>query len=381
MGDDLPVVWRAEPHTRAKHAILQGYLNAWFPILTRQSRYVSGASRRILFIDGFAGPGEYQNSMLGSPAIALETALNHDVQFPVPAQFLFIEQDAERFKHLQEVLDRFSERISESKNVSLTQPRQGECQAVLTELLDKHEQQGMPFGPALAFLDQFGYSDVPMELIKRILAHPQCEVLSYLDYKGMNRWISDSAKSPAFTRTFGGDEWTEAVNLPAPERRAFLWKAYKQALGNRAKVKYISRFTMFDKNNQPLYWLVFCSNNLRGLEVMKRAMWKVDETGSFQFSDKEAPGQLRLLSQEFDQDWLATELEARLAGKQLTASEVKEYVLAETPCYLFKRALEILETDREPRLQVLAGPEKRRRGTFPDKHLETIVIRFHSRLF
>lgn len=45
-------LWPLEAHTRGKHLVLKNYVNAWLPILgsTRQ---------RILFIDGFAGPGEY----------------------------------------------------------------------------------------------------------------------------------------------------------------------------------------------------------------------------------------------------------------------------------------------------------------------------------
>lgn len=43
-------LWPLEPHTRGKHLVLKHYLDAWFPIL-------GSWSGRILFIDGFAGPG------------------------------------------------------------------------------------------------------------------------------------------------------------------------------------------------------------------------------------------------------------------------------------------------------------------------------------
>lgn len=49
MKDNLPVVWRAEPHTPAKHAILKRYLDAWIPILLRQSRRVKREPRNLVY--------------------------------------------------------------------------------------------------------------------------------------------------------------------------------------------------------------------------------------------------------------------------------------------------------------------------------------------
>lgn len=108
MTDNLPTVWHAEPHTFAKHAILERYLQAWIPILSRQSHRVARRSQEILFIDGFAGPGIYDNGQFGSPVIAISAALDHKINFPVPVRFLFIEQDEKRFVSLNNVLSSFS---------------------------------------------------------------------------------------------------------------------------------------------------------------------------------------------------------------------------------------------------------------------------------
>src|SRR5215475_1669133 len=60
-------IWPIEPHTSAKHQILRNYLDAWLPILGKYNR-------RIVYIDGFSGPGEYAGGEPGSPIIALEAA-------------------------------------------------------------------------------------------------------------------------------------------------------------------------------------------------------------------------------------------------------------------------------------------------------------------
>src|SRR5262245_39265792 len=232
MADTLPTTWSADPHTLAKHAILQRYLHAWFPILTLQAsafarQYKNAGNREVLFIDGFAGPGMYTNGKEGSPVIALKAALDHAIPFPIPVRMVFIEERKDRFEHLQAVLAPHLARASQSSNIRAVEPLPGDCDSVLNGLLDEYQRKGISFGPALAFLDQFGYGAVSMDLIARVMKFGQCEVFSYLDYKDMNRWITDSNKAPTFTRAYGGQDWQGAVNLPERERRKFLLDQYK----------------------------------------------------------------------------------------------------------------------------------------------------------
>ena len=66
-------IWPIEPHTSAKHQILRKYLDAWLPILGTYNK-------RIVYIDGFSGPGEYTGGEPGSPIIALEAARTHQCE-------------------------------------------------------------------------------------------------------------------------------------------------------------------------------------------------------------------------------------------------------------------------------------------------------------
>lgn len=86
-------LWERDPHTAAKHDILRAYLQAWFPILGRYNR-------RIVYLDGFAGPGEYTDHSAGSPLIALDVALEQQAHLPNEVVFYLIEQDTRRAEHL-----------------------------------------------------------------------------------------------------------------------------------------------------------------------------------------------------------------------------------------------------------------------------------------
>lgn len=79
-------IWDIEPHTIAKHKILESYLKAWFPIL-------SSWNGRINYIDGFAGPGKYSKGELGSPIIALNVAKNHSAKLRNEINFVFYRRE------------------------------------------------------------------------------------------------------------------------------------------------------------------------------------------------------------------------------------------------------------------------------------------------
>ena len=93
-------IWKLEPHTLGKHKVLRGYLDAWIPIM-------ASWSGRILFIDGFAGPGEYRKGEPGSPIIAINSLVEHTADHIIRGEmgFIFIESDEKRVEHLREIID------------------------------------------------------------------------------------------------------------------------------------------------------------------------------------------------------------------------------------------------------------------------------------
>jgi three-Cys-motif partner protein len=372
LSDQLPTVWDITAHTLAKHQILNTYLNAWLPIMSRQAKRVGVSPTRLLFVDGFAGPGLYTRGEEGSPVLAVKAALSHIHDFYVPIRFLFIEKDKDRCDTLRKTLAQYDSQIRKSSRIDGYDVKNGDCEAILREYLDELQDRGEKLGPALLFLDQFGFSDVSMELVAAIMANPLCEVFSYLNWDHMNRFLSDKSKWDGVTRAFGGTEWKEVFEFETNKRAAFMLNTYKTALRERACSEYVWNFAMSDEHERLLYWLIFCTNNLRGLEEMKRAMWSVDPSGGFRFSDNDDPQQLSLF-QSCTEEILAGEISEGLSGQVLSAERVKEFVLTETPAYNFKKALKILEDSG--RLEIVSAPYKRRRGTFPDDRLAETRLR------
>jgi len=370
LSDNQPTVWSADPHTIAKHRILQASLGAWLPILSRQSKNVGSAEKSIKYIDGFAGPGVYEGGEKGSPVLALETALNHAHEFPVPVDLVFIESNKQRFDKLSQQLSHYTSQVALSKNIGNVTPIHGNCREIIDEMLKAAKDGQRRFGPALVFLDQFGYSAVPMDLIGRILAQSQCEVLTFFFWRELERFITDESKHTGITTAFGGTEWQPAITMDARECRRFMHDTYIKCLKDRAKAKYVWPFAMADANSRLLCWLFFCTNSLRGLEEMKDAMCKVDKTGGFCFSDEHGLNQLSLLA-TYSPDRLEADMQKALAGRTMSVLEIKEWVLTETPAHLFKTPLGNLE--RQGIAKPINPPSERRPCSYPDEQMGMLM--------
>src|SRR5688572_7872743 len=98
MAAPKATIWLLDPPTRAKHAILRRYLQAWTPILSL------GGFPTIAYVDGFAGPGIYAGGEDGSPIIALKAALEHKERIKATVLFLFIEEHADRAATLKQIV-------------------------------------------------------------------------------------------------------------------------------------------------------------------------------------------------------------------------------------------------------------------------------------
>lgn len=328
----------AAAHTKAKHRILQEYLKGWLPILAR------GQRNRLLYFDGFAGCGELKGGDPGSPLVAIRTAVGAKSALNVPLHVRMVEEDAARCAYLRSKIQREQEEVSNQDTlIKIDVPVCGKCEAEVTKLLDDYEQRKGRVGPALFFLDQYGYSGFSMDLVRRILRHGMCETFSYLNWQRMHPYFTDPSKAETFTRAIGGDEWREVQPLRDQARVQRFKSIYVNSLRQRGGAKYVYDFAMRGPDHRLIYWLFFCTNSLKGLEVMKKAMWEVDQTGRFEFSDRDADqGMLTAYTQAM----LAEDIYTEFNGREVSAEELKEHVLTRTPAYRSGEAIRLLKQSR-----------------------------------
>lgn len=347
-------MWDLDPHTGAKHLILEEYLKAWFPILARYQG-------KVVYFDGFAGPGEYLGGERGSPVIALEVARDHQERGTLGRDkevlFSFVEKDEARASHLEEVLLR--QEWPGNFNISV---HKSTFEEVLSGQLDVVDRVGARLAPVFALIDPFGVDGLPFDLIERLLSNPRCEVLITFMSQPIARFVSQWAEILA--KLFGRADAAKEIHEATDAELAAV-QLYDQAL--RSSAKFVRYFEMANRSDRSIYRLFFASNHPLGHEKMKEAMWKADESGQFRFSDGIDPGQRILFSAEPDRE-LAEQLEIEFAGRTLLREQLDQHV--EPSPYLKKHttaALRLLEDGS----RIVVSPEKadgqmRRRRTFPE---------------
>lgn len=360
-------VWTADPHTIAKIKLLSAYLGAWYSILgIRPVR----KGRPLLYIDGFAGPGEYLNHPNGSPVVAVEAAASclrtHSDKWQAgDIHCAFIELADDRFIRLKERLGR----VAPHPRVHLHFFNG----SFATQLPCVRETLPFAFGddsPLFVFIDPFGATGVPFQVVTAILSSSCSEVLINFDADGIARnLLNDSV----LDEVFGDRSW-----LPARSESNFegqcrcLLALYKARLKTLPRTTHVFSFEMRATTGLLNYHLVFATGHPRGLEKMKDAMKSVDQTGDYKFTDGDVAQPL--LFRFDDPTESALKMHRTFGGQRLLPDAWDIWALDETPFTNAKKMLTFLE--KNGRIEVESTPGVTRRpGTYPDGKVRSILFR------
>lgn len=361
MAKFLPTVWSMEPHTAAKHRILQKYLQAWFPIMS-----ASPHGKRLVYIDGFAGPGVYAGGEPGSPIIALRAFLDHQLRRLITGEliYVFIEEDRKRADRLREEVKALGDLPDQVKWDVIRGSYETEFGAVLDHL----EVNGQSLAPTFAFVDPFGYTQATMAFSGRFLQFNRCEVLIYVPIPFLNRFLGDDDQEAGLNSLFGCDEWKRAREMGRGERVPFLRDLFYRQMKTVCGLKYVRAFDIVSSSGSNAgYTLFFGTNNLdRGLRRMKETMWSIDPVRGQDFRDT-TNKQSTLFEEEPDLSPLREALVNHFGDKPFTVYDAERFTLAETPYipkHLKKPIFKVMETDDE--LEIVDSKPGRRRGTYPD---------------
>ena len=275
MAAPKATLWTRDAHTEGKHLVLEHYLNAWFPILGMGNR-----NGRILFVDGFAGPGEYEGGEPGSPVVAMRVLAEHSAKSMINAEvvFFFIENDPRRAGNLRDHVDRWRPKLPANAKVHVLE---GSFDVSMKDVLDDLDEQGRRIAPALVMIDPFGVKGMPMAVIRRIMANPKCEVYASFMWESMNRFVLEPEFEGPLNELFGSASWQEARRLDGGERKDFLHGLYQRQLKD-AGAKQVVHFHLF-AGNRLKYSIFFGTRHTKGSDRMKKAIWKVAPWGDFAF--------------------------------------------------------------------------------------------------
>lgn len=159
-----------DTHAVLKHGILRRYPDVF-------ASAAGSNSSRVVFLDGYAGPGRYEDDTPGSPVLFLESAAR--VSSSRAVECILVERDPKYFAKLQSVANEHC-----SAGV-VYKTYEGDLSTHLETILN-HSSDAALF----AFLDPFGTALSYEEMAKRLLdrpEHPPTEVLLHFSVNAIRR--------------------------------------------------------------------------------------------------------------------------------------------------------------------------------------------------
>ena len=298
--------------------------------------------------------------------IALKTALEQQARIKPKMTFFFVERQPDRADMLKSVLEetelpsRFTVEVAGNSTFA----------EKVTSFLDSRTRNGQRLPPTFAFIDPFGWSRAPFKVVRRILSFPSCEVLVTFMYEEINRFIGHPDQGSNFDSFFGTDAWRPIISERDPQQRnRRLHDLYVGQLKDSADAQYVRSFEMRNDRDVTDYYLFYATNSILGLKKMKEAMWKVDRSGEFRFSDATDPRQQVFFVDEPQFDILRDQIVANFQGIETTIGQIEQFVVSETAfreTHYKTQVLKPLELRQSPGLELIDPPSNRRRGTYPN---------------
>lgn len=275
-----------QQHSIAKHRILQAYLAAYFQTL------VSSPSQdvlRLTLVDGFAGGGLYMHNetkapVKGSPFICLSATkeadflINKDRRKPVKfdVSYFFVEADRHAFLHLAKVLREEGYGPDLGQKIYLRHASFcDEADGIIQFIRQKNPRSGR----SIFVLDQYGYKDVPTNLVRKIFEDlPSAEVIMTFGVDSCLNFANDSMLS---SELLGGVSVPDVLRgrtireIKSSERD---WRLYIQSglyrdLVARCGAKHYTPFFVRNSKGHGDYWLIHLSQHCRARDVMTQVHW------------------------------------------------------------------------------------------------------------
>ena len=342
--------WEYREHTKVKHILLQKYLKAWIPILGKWHD-------TICYVDGFAGRGDYldgKGNLIteGSPILALKVADEISNRFRKFLLFI-IEKDPGNFENLSSVLEREKATIKNWNKIEILK-QNNEFAAVIDNIFKVLEQKKSALVPSFFFIDPFGFSGVPFEVVQKILSNPKTEVFFTLMTRDINRFLEVGHAEKHLDELFGAKGWKEIQNSAKPEIE--LVNFYREQLHNLAKAKYSLAFRVcMPEITQTVYYLIHATNNFKGHNIMKSIMFHQSADGNFAYlgpNDLAEKTQVKLFNINKIGE-LKQYLMKRFAGQTLNFSK-----LHETTCEPWNTEPPFIDKHYQEAIEELEGEKK-----------------------
>jgi three-Cys-motif partner protein len=345
-------------HSRIKAEIVYKYVKVWAQIvLNPQERYnkLVGAA----YIDLFSGPGTYEDGNKSTPLLVIEEAIKLSIVRRNLRSY-FNDKNKAHIESLEQEIDNIS------GITTLTHRPMFYNEEASISLINRFNIA--PNVPQFFFLDQFGYSDITPELIRRAFQADKCDCAFFFKYSRVIGALNNPSASANMVELFGKQQVENLrlqlkTRLSALAKEEMILEALKKAMSSVGAPFFHAFPFRIQETQGATHHLIYLGKHERGLAPMKEIMGKAssrqDEgVPSFGFAEHEAHPNLFAVSPI---DELQSALLTRFGGETTTVGAIYSAHHPGTPYLLknYQEALRRLEADG----RIVATPIAQNRPT------------------
>lgn len=299
-----------------KHGLLREYLGGWFPILSRWNG-------KVVYLDTHAGRGRHRHGQIGSPLVAMQTLLGHthlgQITQKSSVRFIFIEKYADSANELKAEIEQLG-KLPQGIEVTVWE---SDYEKVLTHICDQLDSGEIAaLAPMFMFLDPYSFI-LPIDKIKKMLSQQKVEVFVNVMWRYISLAMANPTQISNMNRMFGQGQWEHLAGIRDNDARC---DATIRLLCNRVGARHPWVVKMYDRRRVLKYALVYLTNHVKGLRLMKDAAWRLDGAGEFRFLQLDDPNQNTLIAKSPDLRPLEGHLLTVFGKTQFTVEDAKTEV-------------------------------------------------------
>lgn len=273
---------KASPHSVAKLQVISHYLSRYFEVLNANPAI---PQQRITIVDGFCGGGLYEagGATVEGTALRLidgvaeaEQRINAGPRrhLTIDAQFFFNDENRHAVEALRASIAKKGHLSRLGKDIHLRVARFQEAYPAIKEVIATRTRRS---GRSLFVLDQKGYKDAPLTIVKDILeTFPGAEVILTFAVDWLIAYLTESPKSVLAVSRVGISEaqLKEYVQLKEGRGgRLTIQRLLLKHLRNETSAKFASPFFIRSTEANKDLWIVHLSNRDTARNVMVETHW------------------------------------------------------------------------------------------------------------
>lgn len=257
-------------HSKAKVLLLQKYLEKYLNIIAND-----GFTEKISIFDLFCGEGIYENDGEGSPVAILRTI--KDLHFINKAKNKNIAKidlyfnDKNEFK-IQKLREKIIERKLHYEEFGKLNFRSKDYKEIVSSL--STYIQNLKNEKAFVFIDPYGYKEIRVSEIKKLLQSKKSEVLLFLPTQFMYRF-NEKGTPEALIEII--DELIDIKEWKSSSSVYQFIEQFKDALKKYLENDFFVDTFTIEKDAATVFCLFFFSSHIRGFEKMLETKWQIDD--------------------------------------------------------------------------------------------------------